>query len=118
MLEQFPLLSYHSTTNNDMPFLSLQNSDCGVQVRKLCIISPDLFTSMCVCMYVLFFYRVSICTVNCKHKVVRQIAMKLGMRDVGEDDSWNLYWADISLSLNRAKGLKRFQVTILIFCAV
>ncbi|GFG28152.1 hypothetical protein Cfor_08246 [Coptotermes formosanus] len=53
--------------------------------------------------------RVSICTVNCKHKVVRQIAMKLGMRDVGEDDSWNLYWADISLSLNKAKGLKRFQ---------
>lgn len=70
-----------------------------------------------VCMYC-FFYRVSICTVNCKHKVVRQIAMKLGMRDVGEDDSWNLYWADISLSLNRAKGLKRFQVLMMIFCAV
>jgi len=74
---------------------------------------------VCVCVYVcIVFYRVSICTVNCKHKVVRQIAMKLGMRDVGEDDSWNLYWADISLSLNRAKGLKRFQVIMMIFCAV
>lgn len=106
-------------TNNDMPFLSLQNSDCGVQVCKLWIISPVIFISMYVCMYVLFFFcRVSICTVNCKHKVVRQIAMKLGMRDVGEDDCWNLYWADISLSLNRAKGLKRFQVIMIIFCAV
>lgn len=77
-----------------------------------------LQTYLFLCVYVyIVFYRVSICTVNCKHKVVRQIAMKLGMRDVGEDDSWNLYWADISLSLNRAKGLKRFQV-IMMFCAV
>lgn len=84
-----------------------------MQIMNYFSIHIHLFVCVCI-----DFYRVSICTVNCKHKVVRQIAMKLGMRDVGEDDSWNLYWADISLSLNKAKGLKRFQVIVMIFYAV
>jgi tubulin polyglutamylase TTLL6/13 len=66
----------------------------------------------------MFFYRVTICTTNCKYEVVRQIAMKLGMMDVGEDDSWNICWTDVSVSIERVKEMKRFQVTVIIFCGV
>jgi tubulin polyglutamylase TTLL6/13 len=41
--------------------------------------------------------------------------MKLGMMDVGEDDSWNLYWTDVSISIEKVKEMKRFQVTNDIF---
>jgi hypothetical protein len=44
--------------------------------------------------------------------------MKLGMRDVGEDDSWYLCWTDVSVSIERVKEMKRFQVTVVIFCGV
>lgn len=57
------------------------------------------------------FFRVTICTENCKYEVVRQVAMKLGIRDVGEDDSWNVYWTDLSVTVEKAKEMKRFQVT-------
>ncbi|XP_021934643.1 tubulin polyglutamylase TTLL13P-like isoform X2 [Zootermopsis nevadensis] len=53
--------------------------------------------------------RVTICTENCKYEVVRQVAMKLGIRDVGEDDSWNVYWTDLSVTVEKAKEMKRFQ---------
>ncbi|XP_051162102.1 tubulin polyglutamylase TTLL13-like isoform X2 [Leptopilina boulardi] len=31
------------------------------------------------------------------------------MREVTEDGSWNLYWTDLSISIERAKEMKRFQ---------
>ncbi|XP_043466529.1 tubulin polyglutamylase TTLL13P-like [Leptopilina heterotoma] len=51
----------------------------------------------------------SICTSNCKYDVVRRVASKFGMREVGEESSWNLYWTDLSISIERAKEMKRFQ---------
>lgn len=66
----------------------------------------------------MFFHRVTICTTNCKYELVRQIAMKLGMMDVGEDDSWNLYWTDVSISTEKVKEMKRFQVTVMIFSGI
>ncbi|PSN41134.1 hypothetical protein C0J52_05208 [Blattella germanica] len=53
--------------------------------------------------------RVTICTANCKYEVVRRVAIKMGMREVSEEDSWNLYWTDLSVSVERAKEMKRFQ---------
>jgi tubulin polyglutamylase TTLL6/13 len=44
--------------------------------------------------------------------------MKLGMMDVGEDDSWNLYWTDVSISTEKVKEMKRFQVTVMIFSGI
>jgi hypothetical protein len=41
--------------------------------------------------------------------------MKLGMMDVGEDDSWNLCWTDLSITVERIKEMKRFQVNDNIF---
>jgi tubulin polyglutamylase TTLL6/13 len=73
-------------------------------------------------MYVYIFCRVTICTANCKYEVVRQVAMKLGIRDVGEDDSWNVYWTDLSITVEKAKEMKRFQVTVIFlqchFCVI
>lgn len=77
-------------------------------------IHVHLFVYICF----MFFCRVTICTTNCKYEVVRQIAMKLGMIDVGEDDLWNLCWTDTSISIERVKEMKRFQVTVMILCGV
>ncbi|XP_011300668.1 tubulin polyglutamylase TTLL13-like isoform X2 [Fopius arisanus] len=51
----------------------------------------------------------SICTTNCKYDVVRRVAAVYGMREVTEDSAWNLYWTDLSISIERAKDMKRFQ---------
>ncbi|XP_019885586.2 tubulin polyglutamylase ttll6 [Camponotus floridanus] len=51
----------------------------------------------------------TICTTNCKYNVVRRVAARFGMREVTEDSSWDLYWTDLSVSVERAKDMKRFQ---------
>ncbi|XP_043279120.1 tubulin polyglutamylase TTLL13-like isoform X2 [Venturia canescens] len=51
----------------------------------------------------------SICTSNCKYEVVRRVAARYGMREVAEDSNWNLYWTDLSISIERAKDMKRYQ---------
>ncbi|XP_043253348.1 tubulin polyglutamylase TTLL13-like [Colletes gigas] len=51
----------------------------------------------------------TICTSNCKYEVVRRVAARFGMKEVTEDSSWNLYWTDLSVSVERAKDMKRFQ---------
>ncbi|XP_072754877.1 tubulin polyglutamylase TTLL13-like isoform X2 [Anoplolepis gracilipes] len=51
----------------------------------------------------------TICTTNCKYNVVRRVAARFGMREVTEDSSWDLYWTDLSISIERAKDMKRFQ---------
>ncbi|XP_015177125.1 PREDICTED: tubulin polyglutamylase TTLL13P-like [Polistes dominula] len=51
----------------------------------------------------------TICTNNCKYEVVRRVATRFGMKEVTEDSSWNLYWTDLSVSIERAKDMKRYQ---------
>ncbi|XP_034189064.2 tubulin polyglutamylase TTLL13 isoform X1 [Osmia lignaria lignaria] len=51
----------------------------------------------------------TICTSNCKYEVVRRVATRFGMKEVTEDSSWNLYWTDLSVSVERAKDMKRYQ---------
>ncbi|XP_034239895.1 tubulin polyglutamylase TTLL13-like [Thrips palmi] len=51
----------------------------------------------------------SLCTANCRYDVVRRVAKRFGMKDVSEDEPWNLYWTDLSISLERCKDMKRFQ---------
>lgn len=33
-----------------------------------------------------------------------------GLKEVGEDEEWNVYWTDYSVSLERVMDMKRFQV--------
>ncbi|CAL1685591.1 unnamed protein product [Lasius platythorax] len=51
----------------------------------------------------------TICTANCKYNVIRRVAARFGMREVTEDSSWDLYWTDLSVTIERAKDMKRFQ---------
>ncbi|XP_075229446.1 tubulin polyglutamylase TTLL13-like isoform X5 [Lycorma delicatula] len=51
----------------------------------------------------------TICLNNCKYGVIRKVSKEFGMREVGEGEQWNVYWTDLSVSVERAKEMKRFQ---------
>ncbi|XP_015423219.1 PREDICTED: tubulin polyglutamylase TTLL13P [Myotis davidii] len=46
---------------------------------------------------------------NCRYESVRRAARMCGLREVGEDEEWNVYWTDCSVSLERVMDMKRFQ---------
>lgn len=41
---------------------------------------------------------------------VRRVAKRFGMREVGEDDDWSLFWTDYSVALERCMEMKKYQV--------
>ncbi|KAF2896088.1 hypothetical protein ILUMI_10086 [Ignelater luminosus] len=51
----------------------------------------------------------SVCLTNCRYDVVRRVISKFGFKEVGETENWNLYWTDLSISIERCKEMKRFQ---------
>lgn len=53
--------------------------------------------------------RTSVCLTNCRYDVIRRTMTKFAYKDVGENDNWNLYWTDLSISVERCKEMKRFQ---------
>lgn len=38
------------------------------------------------------------------------MSKKFGMKEVGEDEDWTLYWTDYSVALERVMEMKRYQV--------
>lgn len=61
-------------------------------------------------LFAVYYWRyLTICTSNCKYDAVRRVAARFGMKEVTEDSSWNLYWTDLSVSVERAKDMKRYQ---------
>ncbi|XP_069899382.1 tubulin polyglutamylase TTLL13 isoform X2 [Dipodomys merriami] len=46
---------------------------------------------------------------NCKYESVRRAAQVCGLKEVGEDEEWTVYWTDCSVSLERVMDMKRFQ---------
>ncbi|KAM4749022.1 tubulin polyglutamylase TTLL13 [Rhinophrynus dorsalis] len=46
---------------------------------------------------------------NCKYESVRRAARVCGLREVGEEEDWTVYWTDCSVSLERVMDMKRFQ---------
>ena len=42
--------------------------------------------------------------------VVRRSCRKFGMREVGDDEDWMLYWCDTSVALHRVMEMKKYQV--------
>ncbi|KAJ8030028.1 Tubulin polyglutamylase TTLL13 [Holothuria leucospilota] len=46
---------------------------------------------------------------NCKYDSVRRMSKKFGMKEVGEDEDWTLYWTDYSVALERVMEMKRYQ---------
>ncbi|XP_043349926.1 tubulin polyglutamylase TTLL13-like isoform X8 [Dermochelys coriacea] len=51
----------------------------------------------------------SINLANCKYESVRRAARHCGLKEVGEDEEWTVYWTDCSVSLERVMEMKRFQ---------
>ncbi|XP_071450337.1 tubulin polyglutamylase TTLL6 [Hetaerina americana] len=51
----------------------------------------------------------AICTTYCHFDVVREVAKSLGMREVVESGSWDIFWTDMSVSMERAKNMKGYQ---------
>ena len=47
--------------------------------------------------------------VNCKYPLLRTVQKKLGWREVGDDDDWQLYWTDTSVAIERVMKLKPTQ---------
>jgi len=41
---------------------------------------------------------------------VHRAAKQFGFKEVGEEEDWNLYWTDFSVSLERVMEMKRYQV--------
>lgn len=52
---------------------------------------------------------VSICLTNCRYEIIRKVAQKFTLKEVSEGDNWNMYWTDLSISIERCKEMKRFQ---------
>ncbi|XP_006885278.1 PREDICTED: tubulin polyglutamylase TTLL13-like [Elephantulus edwardii] len=46
---------------------------------------------------------------NCRYESVRRAAQVCGLKEVGEDEEWTVYWTDCSVSLERVLDMKRFQ---------
>ncbi|XP_075131915.1 tubulin polyglutamylase TTLL13 [Leptodactylus fuscus] len=46
---------------------------------------------------------------NCKYESVRRAARVCGLKDVGDEEEWTVYWTDCSVSLERVMDMKRFQ---------
>ncbi|CAL8069670.1 unnamed protein product [Calicophoron daubneyi] len=46
---------------------------------------------------------------NCRYESVRRVLRRYGFREVEEDEDWNLYWTDFSVSLDRVVVMKTWQ---------
>ncbi|KAG6444928.1 hypothetical protein O3G_MSEX003598 [Manduca sexta] len=53
--------------------------------------------------------QITICLTNCRYESIRKVASAFGMKEVSEEEAWNFYWTDMSVSVERAKEMKRFQ---------
>ncbi|XP_064932979.1 tubulin polyglutamylase TTLL13 isoform X3 [Columba livia] len=45
----------------------------------------------------------------CKYESVRRAAQSCGLKEVGDNEEWTVYWTDYSVSLERVMEMKRFQ---------
>ncbi|GLC65380.1 hypothetical protein PLESTF_000287300 [Pleodorina starrii] len=45
----------------------------------------------------------------CKYEVLRIVQRKLGWKEVGDDDDWEIYWTDTSVSIERIMKLTKVQ---------
>ncbi|KAJ2949676.1 hypothetical protein O0L34_g15603 [Tuta absoluta] len=52
---------------------------------------------------------ITICLTNCAYKSIRNVASAFGMREVSKEEPWNFYWTDMSVNVDKAKEMKRFQ---------
>ena len=52
---------------------------------------------------------------------VRRVSKRYGFKEVIDEEDWNLYWTDYSVTLERVMDMKKYQVLSCFcctFCAV
>ena len=54
-------------------------------------------------------YPVAINLANCKYEVVRDVVRSLHWVEVGDDDAWEVYWTDTSITVERILRLHKCQ---------
>lgn len=52
---------------------------------------------------------ISVCLTHCRYDVIRRVAQKFGYKEVNEGENWNMYWTDLSITVDKCKEMKRFQ---------
>ncbi|CAG9769236.1 unnamed protein product [Ceutorhynchus assimilis] len=52
---------------------------------------------------------ISVCLSHSRYEVIKKTAQKFGFKEVCDGESWNLYWTDLSITVERCKEMKRFQ---------
>lgn len=52
---------------------------------------------------------ITVCLTHCRYDVIRKVAQKFEYKEVSDGESWNLYWTDLSITVERCKDMKRFQ---------
>ncbi|KAJ8966412.1 hypothetical protein NQ317_004353 [Molorchus minor] len=50
---------------------------------------------------------VSVCLTHCRYDVIRRVAQKFGYKEVCEGENWNMYWTDLSITVDRKDLLAR-----------
>eukprot|EP00117_Sycon_ciliatum_P018810 scpid36550/ scgid1439/ Tubulin polyglutamylase TTLL6; Tubulin--tyrosine ligase-like protein 6 len=53
--------------------------------------------------------QLSACLTACKYDCVRRVCKRYGLRTVAESDDWNLYWTDLSVSVDRVMDVRVYQ---------
>nr|CDS17693.1 tubulin polyglutamylase TTLL13 [Echinococcus granulosus] len=53
--------------------------------------------------------RLEINLINCRYDSVRRVSQRFGFREVGDDEDWNLYWTDLSVTIERVVSMKKWQ---------
>lgn len=52
---------------------------------------------------------ITVCTVHCRFDVVRRVTAALGMKDVDENEPWDVCFSDNNITIEKSKDMKRFQ---------
>lgn len=52
---------------------------------------------------------ITVCLTHCRYDVIRRTAQKFAYKEVCDGENWNLYWTDLSITVERCKEMKRFQ---------
>ena len=46
---------------------------------------------------------------NCKYDSVHRVSRRFGLKEMGDEDDWVVFWTDVSVAMERVMALKRYQ---------
>ena len=46
---------------------------------------------------------------NCKYDSVHRVCRRFGLKEMGDEDDWVVFWTDVSVAMERVMSLKRYQ---------